>query len=64
MGMCASGDILKSKLDKLLSYIDGFKIDIDNIIVLRNYFFTNHTEQLRVIFGKLRAASLKVNAPK
>ena len=37
---------------------------IDDILVLSNYGFENHIEQLIIIFGRLSAAGLKVDAPK
>ena len=64
MGMCASGDIFQDKVDKLLGYIEGVKTYIDGILVLIKYWFTKHIEQLRKIFGRFRAAVLKLNAPK
>ena len=35
MGMCASGDIFREKVDKLSSDIEGLKTDINDILVLR-----------------------------
>ena len=64
MGMCASGDIFQAKVDKLLGDIKGIKTYIDDILVLGNDSFKNHMEQLIIIFRILRAAVLKVNAPK
>ena len=64
MGMCASGDILHAKVDKLISDIEGVKTYIDDILILCKDSFEKHTEQLRIIFGRMRAAGLKVNAPK
>ena len=64
MGMCASGDIFQSKVDELISDIEGVKTYIDDIIVLRKDCFGNHIEQLIMKLGRLRATGLKVNAPK
>ena len=64
MGMCASGDIFQSKVDELLSDIKGAKTYIYDIIVLGKDSFENHIDQLRRIFGRLRAAGLKFNVPK
>ena len=64
MGMCASGGIFQAKVDKLLRYIEGVKTYIDDIIVLGKDSFENHIDHLRIIFGRLHAAGLKVNAPK
>ena len=64
MGMCASGDIFRAKLYKLLDDIEGVKTYIDDILVLIKDFFGNHIEQLIMIFGRIRTAGLKVNAPK
>ena len=64
IGMCASGDIFQSKVDKLLGDIEGVKTYINDMLVLGKDSFENHIEQLRIIFGRLRAAGLKVNAHK
>ena len=64
MGMCAPGNIFHAKLDKLLGDIEGVKTYIDDIIVLGKDSFEEHIEMLRIIFGRLRNAGLKVNAPK
>ena len=64
MGMCASGDIFQAKVDKLLSYIKVVKTYIYDILVLGKVSFENHIDRLIVIFSRLRAAGLKVNAPK
>ena len=64
MGMCASGNIFQAKVDDLLGNIEGVKNYIDDILVLRKDSFEKHIEQLKIIFVRLRAAGLKVNAPK
>ena len=64
IGMCASADIYKSKVDKLLGNIKGVKTYIDDILVLTKDCFKNHMHQLRIIFGILCAAGFKVNASK
>ena len=64
MGMCASGDIFQANVDKLLGDIEGVKTYIDDILVLGKDIFEKHIEQTRIIFGRLRDAGLKVNAPK
>ena len=64
MGMCALGDIFQAKVDDLLGDIEGVKTYINDILVLSKDCFTKHIEQMRIIFGRLRAASIKLNAPK
>ena len=64
MGICSSEDIFQSKVDEILSDIEGVKTYIDDILVLSKYFFRKHIKQLRKISGRLRTAGLKVNAPK
>ena len=64
MGMYDYGYIFQSKVDNLLSNIKGVKTHIYDIIVLGKDSFENHTDQLRIIFARLRAEGLKVNAPK
>ena len=63
IGMFDLGDIFQSKVDKLFGDIEGFKSYIDYIIVLSKDCFTKRIEQLRIIFGIVRAAGLKVDAP-
>ena len=57
VGMCASGDIFQAKLGELLGDIEGVKTFIDDILVLSKDFFVYHIEQLRIIFGRLRATN-------
>ena len=64
MGMCASWCVFQSKVNELLGDIEGVKTYINDIIVLRKDSFENHTDQLIIIFVRLRAAGLKVNAHK
>ena len=64
MGMCPLGYIFQAKVDKLLSDIEGVKTYIGDILVLSKDQFRNHIEHLRMICVRLRAADLKVNAPK
>ena len=64
MGMCASGDILQSKVDELIAYIKGVKTYSNDILVLIKGIFENHKDHLRIIFCRLHAAGLKFNAPK
>ena len=64
MDMCALGDIFQSKVDKLFGDIEGVKIYIYDTLVLINDCFKEHIDQLRIIFGRFRAAGLKINSPK
>ena len=64
MGMTALVNIFQAKVDKVISDIEGFKTYINDILVLSKDVFKNHMDQLRIIFGKLRASGLKVNAHK
>ena len=62
MGIWDSGDIFQAKLDKLLSDIEGVKMCINDILVLSKDSFENHIDQTIIIFGRVRAAGLKVDA--
>ena len=64
MVMCASGDILQVKVYKILSDTKGVKTYINDILVLSKDLFKNHIGQMRIIFGRFRAAVLKANAHK
>ena len=58
------GRYIPAKLDELLGDIKFAKTYIQNIIILIKDCFTNHIEQLGIIFGGLRTAGLKDNALK
>ena len=62
--MCASVNIFQDKVNNLLGDIEGVKKYIDDILVLIKDCVTKHIEQPMIIFGRLRAEGLKVNAPK
>ena len=64
VAMCASGNIFQAKVDDRIIDIKGVKTYIGDILVLIKENFSNHIEQLRVIFGRLRAEGLNCNAPK
>ena len=64
MGMCASEIYSKPRSTSYSGDIEGVKMYIDDILILSKYCFRNYIEQLRIIFGRLRATSLKVNANK
>ena len=64
MGLCASGDIFQAKVYELIGDIGCIMTYIDDILVLDKGIFSRHIDQIRVIFASLRAAGLKVNAPK
>ena len=64
MGMCALGYIFQDSLDKLLGNIEGVKMYIDDMIVSDKDSFEKHIHQMRIIFGRLHASGLKVNALK
>ena len=57
-------DIFQAKLYKLIGDIKGIKIYINDILLLSKKSLSNHVEQLRIIFGRLRASGLKVNSPR
>ena len=62
MGMCASIDTIQDKLYGLLGDIEGVKTYIYDILVLIKDSFSNPIEQPSLIFVRLRAMGLKVNA--
>ena len=64
MGICASGNIFQDKVDKFLSGIKGIKTCINGILLLSKDILFNRIEKPMIIFGRLRAAGLKVNAHK
>ena len=64
MGMCASRDIFQAKVYKLVGDIKGVKTYVYDILVLGKDSFEKNIDQMIIIFGRLRAAGLKVNAPK
>ena len=62
--MCASRDIFQAKVDKILGDTEGVKTYINDLLVLVKDSFEKHKKQLIILFGRLREAGLKVNAPK
>ena len=56
--------MFQAKIDDLIGYIEVIKLYIDDILVLNKESLSNHIEKLRITFGRLRAAGLKVNASK
>ena len=64
MGMCASVEIFQTKLDKLLGGIEGIKMYIDDILVLRKDSSEIHIDELIIIFSRIRVAVLQFNASK
>ena len=64
MEMCALGDILQDKSDKILGNIRNIKKFIHNLLVFRMENFSKHIYQIRVIFARMHARGLKFNAPK
>ena len=64
IGMCASGNIFQARVDKILSDIKGVKNYIDGILLLIKKRFSKHIDKLRVIFARVCAVVLKVNAHK
>ena len=63
IGMWDLGDIFQAKVDIMIDVIKGVKAYINDISVLRKDILSNHIEQLRIIFGRLRASGLKLNNP-
>ena len=63
MGMCASGDIFQAKVDELIGDIEGIKTYIDDILILTINVFEKRIDQLRILFGRLCTAGLKVSTP-
>ena len=62
--MCALGDTFQAKVDNMLIDIKSLKTYSNDILVLRKDILSKHLNQMRIIFGRLCAADLKVNAPK
>ena len=64
MGMCASGDIFQAEVGEPIGDIECVNTYIDDIIVLCKDSFEKQKEHLIILFGRLRATGLKLNAPK
>ena len=62
--MRTSGYIFQDKVDELYGDIEGVKTYINYTLVFIKESFSKHIYQIIVIFARLRAAGLKVNAPK
>ena len=64
MGIYASSEKIKAKVDELLGDIKGVNKYFDNILVLGKGILSQHIYQLRVIFASLSASGLQFNATK
>ena len=62
--MCTLGDTFQAKGDKIIGDIDGVKIYIDDLLVFIKDRLSKTIEQPSIIFSRLRAVGLKLNAPK
>ena len=64
MVIYTAGDIFKAKVDYLLGEIEWFKVYSGDTLVIDKGGFYHNIENIRVIFYKLCATGLKVNATK
>ena len=64
MIMCTSGDIFQAEVDKLLGDILVVNKYINYIPNLSKNILEKHIGQMIIIFGRLRAAGVEVDAPK
>ena len=62
--MCASGDIFQAKVDYILGDTEGIKTYKNDILVLSKESFSNHIDNLIVIFDRLRCIVLEINMTK
>ena len=62
MGMCASVDILQTKVYKILDEIKVIKTYINDILVLIKEIFSMKLYQIGYIFSRLHTSGLKFNA--
>ena len=63
VSICTSGDIFQTKVDNLISDIEGVKTYIKYVLVLINESFSKAYRKLSIIFGILQAAGLKFDTP-
>ena len=64
MGLCDYGDIFQAKVNELQGDIKVAKLYIDYVLVLGKGSFSQHIDQLIVIFVRLCVTGLKENHPK
>ena len=64
MGLCVLSDKFQAKVNEILVDIKGIKMNINNVLVLYKRSFSQHIDQVSVIFFMLRITVLIVNAPK
>ena len=64
MGLCASSDTFKAKVDKIIGCIESVKTYINNIIVLGKGTLYQQYYQIRVVFAVLHVSGLKFNTPR
>ena len=64
MGVSCSPDIFQAKIYELLGNIEGVKVYIDDILVIKRGSFDEHLKQLEEIFQRSQRAGIKMNAEK
>ena len=62
LGVLSLGDIFQTKVDKLPCDIRSVKIYIYSILVLSKEKLSDHIDNMKAIFARLRATGLKFNA--
>jgi len=64
MGLSNSPDIFQEKMSSLMQDLEFVHVYIDDLLVLSKGSYEEHLAQLEIVFNKLQAAGLKVNAVK
>ena len=63
-GICTAPDIFQEKMSEIFDGFDDVRAYLDDLLVLTKGNLDDHLNRLAAVFTKLRAAGLKVNAPK
>lgn len=64
MGLCNSPDIFQESMSRLLDGLDSVRVYMDDILVITRGDFSQHLDDLRKVFIRLKDAGLSVNMKK
>jgi transposase InsO family protein len=64
MGLCNSPDIFQEKMSELMQGLEFVRTYIDDLLCLTKGTFEDHLEKIELVFKRLQAAGLRVNATK
>ena len=64
MGLCHIPDMFQEKMNKLFNGLEYIRPYIDDLLIIRNKYFEEHSNELDKVLSKLKTKDFKVNAGK